>query len=395
MITGKRRDRGRDSMNDVGNPALHRIVVIRGRIASLSLFARTKMISSFGRLPDGSEVKLYRLQNARRLRVDIADYGGTIVRLFAPDRRGEFKDVVLGFDRAEDYAAHSPYFGCLIGRCGNRIADGKFVLEGRNYSLAKNNSPGGIGCHLHGGNRGFDKVLWRAEPFTNEGNPALRLQYRSVDGEEGYPGNLDVTVDYTLGSENELRIDYSATADRATPVNLTNHAYFNLAGEGSGHVLGHVLTVHAQRYTPVNAGLIPTGELAPVARTPFDFTSPRKIGERIDFPNEQLRFAGGYDHNFVLDRTGDALSPAAIAFEPVSGRILKVDTTEPGLQFYSGNFLTGAFAGKLGHVYQRRDGFCLESQHFPDAPNQPAFPSVILPPGKTLRSTTIYRFDAR
>jgi aldose 1-epimerase len=357
----------------------------------------------FGRLPDGREAQLYTLQNADGLRADISDYGATVVRLFAPNRHGQFADIVLGFDRVEEHVAYSPYFGGVIGRCANRIAGGKFSLNGTTYALAQNNAPAGIPCHLHGGLKGFDKVLWQAEPLTIAGDMALRLHYRSVDGEEGYPGNVEVDVVYTLTSKNELRIDYTATTDRATPINLTNHSYFNLAGEGSGDVLGHVLTIEARRYTPVNIGLIPTGELAAVADTPLDFTTPYKIGQRIAAPHEQLRFAGGYDHNYVLNRSsvgsapGSAggLAPAARAVEPLSGRILEVHTTEPGVQFYSGNFLDGTFAGKNSHVYPRRAGFCLETQHFPDAPNQPAFPSVILHPGETRRSTTVYRFDAR
>jgi aldose 1-epimerase len=352
-------------------------------------------MTPFGKTPEGRNARLYSLRNGAGLRVEVSDYGGTIVRLFAPDRHGTFADVVLGFDNVGDYVAHSPYFGCLIGRCGNRIADGKFSLHGETFYLAKNNSPGGIPCHLHGGLKGFDKVFWHVEPFTDAGNNGLRLEYQSVDMEEGYPGNLNVAVSYVLAEDNSLRIDYSATTDRATPVNLTNHSYFNLAGEGAGDVLGHVLTITARGYTPVNAGLIPLGHIAPVTKTPFDFTAPHKIGERIELPNEQLRFAGGYDHNFAVDRSDDSLTLAASVLEPQSGRMLDVLTTEPGIQFYSGNFLNGSFAGKNGHVYQRRAGFCLETQHFPDAPNQPSFPSVILQPGQTLRSTTVYRFDAR
>jgi aldose 1-epimerase len=352
-------------------------------------------MTPFGRLPDGREAQLFTLKNARGLRVEISDYGGTIVRLFAPDRHGTLADIVLGFDRVEDYVAHSPYFGCLIGRFGNRIANGRFTLGGQTYELAKNNTPNGIPCHLHGGKQGFDKVLWRAETANRDGAEALRLRYHSPHLEEGYPGNLEVMVTYTLTHDNALRIDYSAATDQPTPVNLTNHAYFNLAGEGSGDVLGHVLTLHARSYTPVNAGLIPLGRIASVARTPFDFTSPGKIGQRIEMPNEQLRHAGGYDHNYVIDRSDDALTLAAAVLEPLSGRTMEVETTEPGIQFYSGNFLEGAFAGKLGHVYQRRHGFCLETQHFPDSPNQPKFPSTILQPGVTFASTTVYRFDAR
>jgi aldose 1-epimerase len=349
----------------------------------------------FGRLPDGREAQLFTLSNARGVRAEITNYGGTIVRLFTPDRHGELADITLGFDQLTDYVAHSPYFGCLIGRVGNRIANGRFSLAGKTYALAQNNTPNGMPCHLHGGMIGFDKALWRAEPFDDAGNAGLRLQFHSADGDEGYPGNLDVTVTYTLSADSALRIDYTAKTDQPTPVNLTNHAYFNLAGEGSGDVLGHVLTLNARGYTPVNPGLIPLGHVAPVAGTPFDFTSPSKIGQRIDLPNEQLRFAGGYDHNFVVNRIDNSLVSAAAALEPLSGRTLEVLTTEPGVQFYSGNFLNGTFAAKKGHVYQRRHGFCLETQHFPDSPNQPAFPSVILQPGQTLASTTVYRFDTQ
>jgi aldose 1-epimerase len=349
----------------------------------------------FGRLPDGHQAQLHTLRNARGLRVDISNYGGTLVRIFAPDRHGQFADVVLGFERVEDYVAHSPYFGSIIGRCGNRIADGKFCLNGETFQLAKNNAPNGIPCHLHGGRKGFDGVIWQAEMFSHNGSAMLRLQYHSPDMEEGYPGNLDVTVTYTLTADNSLRIDYAAVTDRATPVNLTNHAYFNLAGEGLGDVLGHVLTINAHGYTPVNAGLIPFGHVAPVAGTPFDFSAPSKIGQSIEMPNEQLRFAGGYDHNYVLNRSDDSLVLAATVLEPLSGRTLEVHTTEPGLQFYSGNFLAGAFTGKKGHVYQRRAGFCLEAQHFPDSPNQPSFPTVIVQPGVPLQSTTVYHFDVR
>ncbi|MGH7947551.1 MAG: aldose epimerase family protein, partial [Opitutaceae bacterium] len=286
----------------------------------------------FGKLPDGQEARLYTLANAQGLRVEISNYGGTIVRLFAPDRHGRFADVVLGFDRVEEYVAHSPYFGCLIGRCGNRIAGGKFSLNGETYELAKNNAPNGIPCHLHGGRRGFDKVIWDAWPIAADGSSALRLRYHSPDMEEGYPGNLEVTVTYTLTAENALRIVYAATTDRATPVNPTNHAYFNLAGEGSGDVLGHVLTINAHGYTPVNAGLIPLGHVASVSNTPFDFMASNKIGQQIEMPNEQLRFAGGYDHNYVLVRGDDALVLAASVLEPLSGRTLEVHTTEPGIQ---------------------------------------------------------------
>lgn len=360
------------------------------------------MTTSFGLTPDGRDCRLYTLENAAGLRADISDYGGTIVRLLAPDRSGRLADVVLGFDRAEGYVAHTSYFGCLVGRVANRIAGSKFSLDGRTFTLATNNTPAGIPCQLHGGLRGFDRALWRAEPLTTSAGPALRLHYRSVDGEEGYPGNLDVTVTYTLAGS-ALHLDYVATTDQPTPVNLTNHTYFNLAGEGSGSVLDHVLTLHARRYTPANAGMIPTGEIAPVAGTPFDFTTPHALGERIAAPHPQLQLGAGYDHNFVIDRDGAAPAagtpsepvPAATVWEPRSGRLLEVLTTEPGVQLYTGNFLDGSLQGKGGEAYQHRHGFCLETQHFPDSPNQPTFPSVILRPGAVFQSTTVFRFSAR
>jgi len=362
------------------------------RSLTFGFFLMTLM---FGTTPSGQPATLYPLTNTQGLRVEISPYGGTIVRLLAPDRHGETADVVLGFDTLDEYLVRSPYFGCVVGRCANRIAGGKFALGGKTYQLAQNNSPGGIPCHLHGGLKGFDQQWWRAAPVSSPEGDALRLSYRSSDGEEGYPGNVDVEVTYTLTADNALRIDYQATTDRETPVNLTNHSYFNLAGEGSGDILGHVLTLNASGFTPVNAGLIPLGHVAPVAATPLDFRTPHVIGERIATANEQLRVARGYDHNFVIDRRHDGLVLAATVFEPKSGRILEVHTTEPGVQFYSGNFLDGSRVGKHGHACEHRSGFCLETQHFPDSPNQASFPSVILQPGLTLRSTTTYRFSAR
>ena len=352
------------------------------------------MTLPFGKTPDGRVARLFTLENAAGLRADISDYGGTIVRLFAPDRRGRLADVVLGFERIEDYIAHSPFFGCLVGRVGNRIAHGRFTLNGRTYALAVNNTPGGLPCHLHGGLKGFDKALWTTAAFAAADGPALRMHYRSVDGEEGYPGNLDTTVTYTLTTD-ALRLDYHAVTDQPTPVNLTNHTYFNLAGDGAGPILDHQLQLHAAHYTPTNAGLIPTGEIAPVAGTPLDFTTPHAIGERIESPHEQLRFAGGYDQNFVVDRPAPGLVPAAIAWDPASGRTLEVLTTAPGMQFYTGNFLDGSFAGKTGRTYGHRHGFCLETQHFPDSPNHANFTSVILAPGAEYRSTTVFRFSTR
>lgn len=352
-------------------------------------------VRSFGQLADGRPTQLFTLENEHGFRADISDYGGTVVNLLVPDRDGALADVSLGFANAAEYAAHSPYFGALIGRVGNRIAHGRFTLDGLTYTLATNNDPGGIPCHLHGGMVGFDKVLWEARPMVADGNPALVLRYVSRDGEEGYPGELTVEVTYTVTQENELRLDYRATTTKATPINLTNHTYFNLKGEGAGTILDHVLTIHASRTTPVDAGLIPTGEIVPVTGTPLDFTSPHMIGERVDSPDEQMRFGGGYDHNWVIDRRDDSLFLTATVLEPESGRVMDILTTEPGLQFYSGNFLDGTLTGKSGKKYLYRGGFCLETQHFPDSINHPNFPSAILRPGETLRSTTIYRFSAK
>jgi len=358
---------------------------------------------SFGKLPDGREAGLFTLESASGLRADITNYGGIIVRLLVPDRDGRIADVTLGHDATADYLMSASYFGALVGRVGNRTAAGRFTLDGQTYTLATNNSPAGIPCHLHGGQRGFDQALWSAEPSTTgDGQPRLHLFHTSPDGDEGYPGTLRVIVCYSLTADCGLRIDYIATTDRATPVALTNHAYFNLRGDGTGDILGHELTLHARRYTPVDAGLIPTGELAPVAGTPFDFTTPHTIGERIDHKHPQLEFGAGYDHNFVLDSDdhSPALSPsnglalAATVREPTTGRVLDVLTTEPGVQFYTGNFLNGSQIGKSGRRYTHRSGFCLETQHFPDSANQPAFPSIILRPGHTLRSTTVFRFRA-
>jgi aldose 1-epimerase len=349
----------------------------------------------FGRLPDGRETHLYTLRHANGFHVEISDYGGTVVRLLAPDRQGKLADVVLGFGSVEPYPKQSPYFGSLIGRVGNRIAQGRFTLDGRTYQLATNNTPGGLACTLHGGLVGFDKVVWEAESTTRERQPALRLHYTSRDGEEGFPGTLKVEVVYSLTADNGLRIDYTATTDKATPVNLTNHSYFNLAGEGNGTILDHVLTVNARRYTPVDKGLIPTGEIASVTGTPFDFTKPHAIGESVNADHEQLRFGGGYDHNFVLDAQEGALALAATVYEPKSGRQLQVLTTEPGLQFYCGNFLDGKLTGKSGKPYVYRGGFCLEAQHYPDSINRPSFPTIVLRPGQTYRSATVYRFSTR
>lgn len=363
-------------------------------MASRKSPASTVAASLFGHLPDGRAATLYTLTNTRGARADITDYGAIVVRLFMPDRTGKLDDIVLGYNSVEDYARATPYFGAIIGRVGNRIANGLFTLDGKVYPLVTNNEPNGTRCHLHGGAIGFDKVLWSAVPEVLDGEPMLTCRYYSCDGEEGYPGNLDVIVVYTLTNDNCLRVTYTATTDRATPVNLTQHSYFNLKGEGRGDILDHELTLQASRYTPVDVGLIPTGQLASVGGTPLDFTTPHRIGARVNASHEQLTFAGGYDHNFVLDGPPRQLSPAARVYEASTGRVLEVRTEEPGVQFYCGNFLDGTNVGKSGVAYGHRSGFCLETQHFPDAPNQPAFPSVILRPGQTYRTTTEFAFSA-
>jgi aldose 1-epimerase len=344
----------------------------------------------FGTLPNGREVELFLLTNDSGMRVEITPFGGIVTSITTADRNGRFDDVVLGFDDLSSYLAGHPYFGAIIGRYANRIAKGKFSLDGKIYTLARNNAEN----HLHGGESGFSKALWEAEPSLHLGIPQLRLTRVSDDGEEGYPGKLDIRVDYTLTSENELQIDYRAATDKPTHVNLTNHSYFNLAGAGRGGVLGHEVQIDAGHFTPVDDGLIPTGEVREVEHTPFDFRRPMAIGSRIEENDEQLRLGQGYDHNFVLNRAAVELSFAARVSEPTTGRVMEVYTTEPGLQFYSGNFLDGTITGKRGQVYSRRCAFCLETQHFPDSPNRPDFPTTVVRPGKPYRSTTVYSFSA-
>ena len=343
----------------------------------------------YGRLADGTQVDIYVLTNANGVEAAITNYGGIVVSLKVPDRAGKFGDVVLGRGSLEEYVQSSPFFGCLVGRYGNRIAKGKFMLNGATYTLAVNNGPN----HLHGGIRGFDKVVWQAKPTSTQAGPALELRYTSKDGEEGYPGTLAVTVTYTLTDANELRIDYAATTDKDTVVNLTNHSYFNLEGDGAVDVLSHELQINASRFTPVDENLIPLGELRPVLGTPFDFTRPHTIGERINADDEQMRRGSGYDHNFVVDGAACQLRLAARAFSAKTGRMLEVLTTEPGVQFYTGNFLDGTLRGKTGALCGKRSGFCLETQHYPDSPNQPSFPSTVLKPGDKYQTTTIYRFS--
>ena len=346
----------------------------------------------FGRTADGQPVELFTLTNAHGIEVRLTNYGGIITSLKAPDRSGRFDDIVLGYDSLNGYLRNSPYFGAIVGRYGNRIAKGRFTLDGTTYRLAVNNGPNS----LHGGIRGFDKVVWNAEPFRSDGIEGVALEYTSADMEEGYPGTLRARVTYTLTDDNRLIVDYHATSDKPTPVNLTQHSYWNLAGDGSRDILSHVLTINADSMTPVDSTLIPTSEISPVVGTPFDFRTPMAIGPRIDQrQNTQIRYGGGYDHNFVLNRgnvTADSLLHAAHVAEPSTGRTLDIFTTEPGIQFYSGNFLDGTITGKAGHIYKYRYGLALETQHYPDSPNHPNCPSTILRPGRQYRSRTVFAF---
>jgi aldose 1-epimerase len=343
---------------------------------------------SFGTTADGKAVDLFTLTNAHGLEVRAMTYGATIVSLRVPDRKGSLDDIVLGYPSITGYLEKSPYFGAIVGRYGNRIARGRFTIDGTTYRLATNDGPN----HLHGGLRGFDKVVWSAEPSQSDSQASVALSYVSPAGEEGYPGTLHARVTYTLTDRNELMVEYLATTDRPTPVNLTQHSYFNLAGAGTRDILGHELMIAADRYTPVDSTLIPTGEIAPVEGTPFDFRTATAIGARIDRDDVQLKRGRGYDHNWVLNRAGSGLVHAARATEPTTGRTLDVFTTEPGIQFYAGNFLDGTITGKDDRVYRHRYGFCLETQHFPDAPNHPNFASTVLRPGQQYQSTTVFRF---
>jgi aldose 1-epimerase len=342
----------------------------------------------FGRMPDGTAVEMYTLTNSGGTQVKAITYGAIIQAIRVPDKAGRMGDVTLGYDSLGGYLATSPYFGAVVGRYANRIAQGRFTLGGRTYRLATNNGPN----HLHGGVKGFDKAVWAVESVQEGDTVGVRLEHTSPAGDEGYPGTLRAHVTYTLTPSNKLLVEYRATTDRPTPVNLSQHTYFNLAGEGNGDILGHLLTIHADRYTPVDSTLIPTGALASVGDTPFDFRVPTRIGARIDQPDPQLENGRGYDHNFVLNRAGAGLVHAVHMLEPKTGRTLDIFTTEPGLQFYSGNFLDGTITGKSGHTYGRRAGVALETQHFPDSPNHPGFPSTILRPGEEYRSRTVFAF---
>jgi aldose 1-epimerase len=339
----------------------------------------------FGQTPDGKAVDQYILTNAHGMRAKIITYGATLTELDVPDRNGKLGDVVLGFDNLKGYLAGHPFFGSTVGRVANRIAKGKFTLGGKEYTLAVNNGPNA----LHGGLKGFDKAVWQAEPAQGKDSVGVKFSHRSPDGDEGYPGTVTASVTYTLTNKNELRLDYEATTDQATPINLTNHTYFNLAGPASGNILGHEIMIAADEYTPTDATLIPTGESKPVQGTPLDFTKPTAIGAHIEELTGNPR---GYDHNFALRGGGKTLALGARVREPHTGRVMEMETTEPGVQFYTGNFLDGKLKGKGGVAFGKHAGFCLEAQHYPDSVNHANFPSVILEPGKTYRQTTLYRF---
>ena len=365
------------------------ITALAGKSAEMAKSMEKKV---FGTTADGKTAELYTLKNKSGMQVSITNFGATVVSIMVPDKAGKVADVALGYDDLAGYELNKNYLGVLVGRYGNRIAHGKFSIDGTEYTLAKNNGDNS----LHGGIKGFNKALWKAKDVSNGGEAAVEMKYVSKDGEEGYPGNLSVTVIYTLTNKNELKIDYSATTDKKTVVNLTNHTYFNLAGQGNGDILKQELMIDADTFTPVDAGLIPTGELKKVEDTPFDFRKPTAIGARIDASDEQIKLGGGYDHNFVVNRkAATGLSLAARVSDAASGRTMEVWTTEPGVQFYTGNFLDGSFKGKGGITYQKRTAFCLETQHFPDSPNHPSFPTTLLKPGEKYHTTTVYKFETK
>ncbi|HKV38417.1 MAG TPA: aldose epimerase family protein [Blastocatellia bacterium] len=378
----------------VSHRNIETFILVLGIIVVLAPWAAARpkadiTVQPFGHMPDGRQIDLYTLTNASGMEARIITYGGILVSLKAPDHNGVMGDVVLGYDSLEGYLNKSPFFGALIGRYGNRIGKGKFSLGGHEYQLATNDGAN----HLHGGVKGFDKVVWKAHELRSPAGVSLSLSYLSKDGEEGYPGNLAVTVVYTLTARNELKLDYTATTDKQTVVNLTNHSYFNLAGGGT--ILDHTLLINANRFTPIDDGLIPTGELRSVKGTPMDFTKPTAIGSRINNASDQLKYGKGYDHNWVLNPGKAKMKFAARLHDPSSGRTMEIYTDQPGLQFYSGNFLDGTITGKGGQVYEHRSGLCLETQHFPDSPNKPRFPSTVLKPGQKYHTTSVYRFSAR
>jgi len=367
---------------------------IKALITGLAIVV-VQSVSAQISVDDFDSIRLYTLKNTEGMTVKITNYGAIVTSISVPDRNGGFADVALGYNRVESYinAVDKPYFGAIVGRYGNRIAKGEFTLDGESYTLAVNNSPN----HLHGGVIGFDKVVWSANPITGDDWTGLELHYLAKDKEEGYPGNLNITVTYKVHDSNELSVAYHATTDKATPVNLTQHTYFNLKGEGNGDILGHELMLNATHYTPVDATLIPTGEIAPVSGTPFDFTGAKAIGRDIGKSHQQLEFGLGFDHNWVVNgkATTGNLRLAARVHEPTTGRILEVHTDEPGIQFYCGNFLDGRLRGKSGKSYVHRGGFCLETQHYPDSPNQSNFPTTILRPGEIYQTTTVFKFSAK
>jgi aldose 1-epimerase len=339
---------------------------------------------------DGRPINLYTLTNANGVEIDTMNYGGIILSIRVPDRKGKFADIVLGHEDLDGYIPNPPYIGAVVGRYANRIANGSFTLDGKTYTLPKNNGPN----TLHGGiDKTFNKVVWDGEPL--KGKSGVTYTYLSKDGDDGFPGNMKVSVTYTLTDANELVIDYEATTDKTTVLNLSQHSYFNLAGEGTGDILNHEIMINADRFTPVDKNLIPTGELRPVKGTPLDFTTSTRVGARIDDSYDQIALAHGYDHNWVINRKGDGLTLAARVYEPTSGRVMEVSTTQPGIQFYTGNFLDGTVTGKQGHVYKRRFALCLETQHFPDSPNHPDFPTTTLKPGETFKSKTVFKFSAK
>jgi aldose 1-epimerase len=340
----------------------------------------------WGSLPSGEKVHLFTLRSANGIEATITNFGGRLVTLKTPDKSGQLEDIVLGFDTLPSYVEKNPFFGALVGRYANRIANGRFSLDGHEYTLVKNNGPNS----LHGGTKGFDKVLW--EPHPDDASNELVLQYVSKDGEEGYPGTLRVTASYKLQDDRSLSLEFRATSDKPTVLNLTNHSYFNLAGHGHGTVLDHEVAIHADSLTPVNENLIPTGEIKSVTGTPFDFRQPHLVGERIDSPDQQMRFGDGYDHNYVLSGNGK-LTPCVRARHPASGRVMEVLTTQPGMQFYTGNHLPKEIKGKQNAIYKYRGAFCFETQHYPDSPNQPTFPSTVLRPGAEYRQVTVFRFS--
>ena len=338
---------------------------------------------------DGNEVYLYTPTNANGLVAKITNYGGIMTELWLPDKNGKLDDCVLGYDKVDDYVKNNPYFGALIGRYGNRIGSGKFTLDGKEYTLAQNNN----GNHLHGGLKGYDKVIWDAKEIRTKDGVGLELKYLSKDGEEGYPGNLKVKVVYMLTKDNELTVEYWATTDKDTVCNLTQHNYYNLGGHASGTILNHQLMLNSNRFTPTDKGLIPTGQILPVDGTPMDFRKPTAIGARVNADYEPLKFGGGYDHNWVLTKKSPSeMSLAAEVYEPTSGRTMEIWTDQPAIQFYCGNFLDGSNVGKGGHAYQHRTGFCLETQHYPDSPNHPNFPSTELKPGQKYHTKTVHKF---